>query len=84
MFGNIIFSLVLSLINTIIYAFMYKNVHLENKYKDYGIFFSLTFITSFLGMMFFNSDTTNTSPEISVETSSNVGLKIHNSSKPPF
>lgn len=63
---------------------MYKNVHLENKYKDYGIFFSLTFITSFLGMMFFNSDTTNTSPEISVETSSNVGLKIHNSSKPPF
>ena len=58
MFSNIIFSIIISTINTIIYGFMNKNIYLENKFKDYGMFFSLTFITTFLGMMFFNSDIT--------------------------
>ena len=65
---------------------MNKNIHLENKFKDYGIFFSLTFITTFIGMMFLNN-TTNSTTDISGGSSistSNVGLKIHNSSKPPF
>ena len=87
MFSNIIFSIIISTINTIIYGFMNKNIHLENKFKDYGIFFSLTFITTFLGMMFFNSDITKTPSDISGGSSissSNIGLKIHNSSKPPF
>ena len=86
MFSNIIFSIIISIINTIIYGFMNKNIHLENKFKDYGIFFSLTFITTFIGMMFLNN-TTNTTADISGGSSissSNVGLKIHNSSKPPF
>ena len=88
MFNNIIFSIIISTINTIIYAFMNKNIHLQNKYKDYGIFFSLSFMVTFIGIMFFSSDNTNISSDISggssITTSTNVGLKIHNSSKPPF
>tara|TARA_B100001093_G_C26759537_1_gene985009 strand:- start:713 stop:979 length:267 start_codon:yes stop_codon:yes gene_type:complete len=88
MFNNIIFSIIISTINTIIYAFMNKNIHLQNKYKDYGIFFSLTFMVTFIGIMFFSSDNTNISNDISggssITTSTNVGLKINNSSKPPF
>ena len=88
MFNNIIFLIIISTINTIIYAFMNKNIHLQNKYKDYGIFFSLTFMVTFIGIMFFSSDNTNISNDISggssITTSTNVGLKINNSSKPPF
>lgn len=74
--NNLIFSLVLSLINTGIFvAFTHKD-DFEKRKQEYILLFGLTFAISFILRMLVNSSLKGGSPVIE--------NKMVNSTKPPF
>ena len=76
--NNLIFSLVLSLINTGIFiAFTHKE-NFEQKKQEYIMLFGITFVSSFMIKMLINSD-------IMKGGAPSLGLEVlTKSSRPPF
>ena len=76
--NNLIFSLILSLINTGIFLAMTHKDNFEQRKQEYIMLFGITFVSSFMIKMLINSDIMKGgAPSLSSEI-------LTKSSRPPF
>ena len=76
--NNLIFSLILSLINTGIFIALTHKDNFEQKKQEYIMLFGITFVSSFMIKMLLNSDIMKGgSPSLGSEV-------LTKSSRPPF
>ena len=73
--NNLLFSLFLSIINTVIFALMTNKDDFEQKKQDYIMLFGITFLSTFILKTCVNSPDSISSSKIDI---------LSSSSRPPF